>query len=188
MVDEQPIRELLTARRFHEAFESIVEGFRDKVFHLALSFMHNESIACDCAQDTLLRVWKALPTYRGEASLSTWIYTIARNVCFTQLARAKRGVMLSLDDPDFSGLAESICMPEPTAAGSVMDAEVLLARLPDKYQRVLRLFYLEQKSYDETAEMLGIPVGTVKSYLFRARKELAGMVVRGALEVEPTID
>ena len=188
MADEQPIRELLTARRFHEAFEGIVETFRDKVFHLSLSFMHNESMASDCAQDTLLRVWKALPTYRGEASLSTWIYTITRNVCFTQLARAKRGVMLSLDDPDFGELAESMCMPEPVAAGSGMDAEVLLACLPDKYQRVLRLFYLEQKSYDETAAMLGIPVGTVKSYLFRARKELAGWVARGALAAESVTD
>lgn len=178
------MQELLASGRTHEAFELIVETFREKVFHLALSFVRSEAGAADLAQETLLRVWKALPTYRRTASLSTWIYIIARNVCYTEVSRARKRASISLDDPDSGSAAEAFVAPEPHAAGAGMDAEVLLAQLPDKYQRVLRLFYLEQKSYDETSALLGLPTGTVKSYLFRAKKELAGIVARRVGELE----
>ncbi|HTI69113.1 MAG TPA: sigma-70 family RNA polymerase sigma factor [Candidatus Limnocylindria bacterium] len=188
MIDETAIREHLHAGRQHEAFELIVARFQLKVFHLALSFTHNETAASDLAQDALLRVWKALPSYRADASLSTWIYTISRNVCFTELTRARRRATFSLDAPESQGTLDDLTAPDTTEAGATMDVESLLSRLPDKYQRVLRLFYLEDKSYEETGDLLGLPVGTVKSFLFRARKELGRLAVEHSPAAEPAMD
>lgn len=178
MMDETAIRQLLAADRRPEAFDAIVAQFREKIFHLALSMTRHEATAADLAQDALLRVWKALPAYNGTASLSTWIYTIARNVCLTELARAARRPSVSLDAPESAGTVESLVAPEPAAAGTGMDLDALLTQLPEKYRQVLHLFYLEQKSHEETAALLALPVGTVKTFLFRARKELALMAAR----------
>lgn len=178
-MDETDIRQLLGAGYQREAFERIVERLQKKIFHLALSMTRNEATARDLAQESLLRVWKALPAYNGRASLSTWIYTITRNVCLTELTRAARKQALSLDAPESAGTVEALAAPEVSDAASQMDIEVMLSKLPEKYQRVLRLFYLEQKSYEETAALLGCPIGTVKTNLFRARQELIALTKRG---------
>lgn len=172
MTDESDIRELLEAHRLREAFERIVERFQEKVFHLALSLTRNHSTAADLAQEAFLRLWKALPGYNGTASLSTWIYTITRNACLTELKRLSRKQAVSLDAPESEGLVESLAVPEGLEAGAVDDIASSLSKLPEHYRRVLELFYLEQKSYEETAVLLGVPMGTVKTHLFRARREL----------------
>jgi len=177
-MDETDIRQLLAAGQPREAFDRIVERFQEKIFHLALSMTRDSSTACDMAQEALLRVWKALPAYNGSASLSTWIYTITRNVCLTELRRAARRSAVSLDAPESAGTLETLAAPNSLEAAAGMDIEAVLAHLPENYQRVLRLFYLEQKSYEETAALLGLPLGTVKTFLFRARKELARLAAQ----------
>lgn len=172
MTDETDIRQTLAAGALRVAFEMIVDRFQEKVFHLALSMTHNEATARDLAQDAFVRIWKALPGYNGTASLSTWIYTITRNVCLTELARSKRRQTVSLDASESTDALEHLIAPEPTDTMASHDIAPILARLPEKFRRVLELFYLEQKSYDETAALLGVPLGTVKVHLFRARKEL----------------
>jgi RNA polymerase sigma-70 factor (ECF subfamily) len=191
-MDEADIRRLLADGRSREAFEQLVARFQEKVFHLALSMTRNEATAQDLAQDIFLRLWKALPVYDGRASLSTWIYTISRNVCLNELQRAARKSTVSLDAPESVHALETLAAPEsatPTA-GAAQDIEAALARLPVKQQQVLRLYYLEQKSYEATATLLGLPMGTVKTLLFRARQELArqaGAVghARNATESDP---
>ena len=169
---DEDIHQHLDARQYREAFELLLERYRDKVFRLACGLLRNESTAEDMSQDIFLRIWKALPGYHGGASLSTWIYTIARNACFTELKR--RRPTLSLDEPDLGEILEK--EPElhvrPEPEGAEMDVETMLAGLPEKYRRVVTLFYLEQKSYEEVGAMLGIPMGTVKTFLHRAKREL----------------
>ena len=184
-MDETDIRQLLAAGRQRDAFERIVERLQENIFHLALSMTRNEATARDLAQESLLRVWKALPAYNGSASLSTWIYTITRNVCLTELARAARKQAVPLDAPESAGLVDALVSPEASEAGSGLDIETMLGRLPAKHQRVLRLFYLEQKSHEETAALLGLPLGTVKTNLFRARKELARLAARNESVTQP---
>jgi len=174
-MDESDIRRLLADGRYREAFELLVQRFQMKVFHLALSMTRNEATAQDLAQDVFLRVWKALPAYDGRASLATWIYTISRNACLNELQRAARKSVVSLDAPESARTVESLADDHagvPTA-GAAQDIEAMLVRLPEKQQRVLRLFYLEQKTYEETAALLGLPMGTVKTLIFRARQALA---------------
>jgi RNA polymerase sigma-70 factor (ECF subfamily) len=171
---EDDIRQLLAAQRYHEAFELLVERFQDKVFRLAISLVRDETLAQDMTQEILLRTWKGLPGYSGAASVSTWLYTISRNTCFTELKRRAARSTVSFDAPQMQGALERVpAAPgaEPEA-GAEMDVQTMLAGLPEKYRQVITLFYLEQKSYEEVAAMLGLPMGTVKTYLHRAKKEL----------------
>jgi RNA polymerase sigma-70 factor (ECF subfamily) len=159
-----------------EEFERIVREYQDKVFRLALSMLGERAAAEEAAQETLVRVWKGLGGFRAESSLSTWIYSIARNTCLTALRRG-RVRTASLDD-----VAPRREVERRTATGwygaESPDAAELLKRLPVKYRQVAALFYMQEKSYDEVASMLGLPVGTVKTYLFRARKTLAEDLAR----------
>jgi RNA polymerase sigma-70 factor, ECF subfamily len=177
---EDDIRERLAARQFREAFELALERFKDKVFRLSFAMLHNESQAEDMTQDVFMRVWKALPGYTGAASVSTWIYTITRNACLTELKRRQNRPTVSLQAPELEPVLDTIpaLQSRDPEAGAELDAQVLLARLPEKYRRVVTLFYLEQKSYEEVGAMLGLPLGTVKTFLFRARKALLQFVAR----------
>jgi RNA polymerase sigma-70 factor, ECF subfamily len=176
-MEDKDILGLLEARQYSEAFAPLLERFRGKVFRLAFSIMHNETHAEDVTQDVFVKIWKGLPAYHGGASLSTWIYTITRNTCLTELKRRDRHPTVSLQDPEMEAAAGWIpalqsADPEP---GSEMDVEILLAKLPENYRQVITLFYLEQKAYGEVALLLDIPLGTVKTLLFRAKKELLRM-------------
>jgi len=172
-VDED-IRQRLAAGHYHDAFEWLVERYSAKIFHLAYSMVGNETQAEDLAQEVLLRIWKGLPGYHGGASLSTWIYTIARNTCLTELKRRARHPTISLDEPDFAVAADRVVALQSSDPESGLETDVrqMLGQLPEKYRQVITLFYLEQKSYEEVAALLGVPLGTVKTFLYRAKKEL----------------
>jgi RNA polymerase sigma-70 factor (ECF subfamily) len=171
---DDDIRQRLEDRRYAEAFELVLGQFQDKVFRLAFSMMRNETQAEDISQDVFVKIWKALPGYHGGAALSTWIYTITRNTCLTELKKRSTRPTISLQEPDLEAVADSIpaLQCSDRAAGMEMDIEAMLSELPEKYRQVITLFYLEQKAYEEVAAMLGIPLGTVKTLLFRAKKEL----------------
>jgi len=159
-----------------EQFDEIVRDYRDRIFRLAFSMMGERAAAEEAAQDALVRVWKGLPRFRGESSLSTWIYAITRNACLT--ARSRAGLRTaSLEEPAARREAERLSGAGWQAAPAP-DAVALLEKLPAKYREVAALFYMQEKSYDEVAHMLGLPVGTVKTYLFRARKSLAEQLAR----------
>ena len=171
---EDDIQQQLAAQQYGAAFELLLARFQDKVFRLAFSMMRNETQAEDVAQDVFVKIWKALPGYHGSASLSTWIYTITRNTCLTELKKRANRPTVSLHEPEMEAAADTIpaLQTADAEAGAEMDLAELLADLPEKYRQVITLFYLEQKAYEEVAAMLGIPLGTVKTLLFRAKKEL----------------
>jgi RNA polymerase sigma-70 factor, ECF subfamily len=158
-----------------EEFDRIVREYQDKIVRLAYSMLGDRASAEETAQDVLVRVWKGLPGFRAESSLSTWIYTITRNACLTVLRRRDLRPV-SLDEPAPRREADRQAVADWTVAES--PAAELLNRLPAKYRQVVALFYMQEKSYDEVACMLALPVGTVKTYLFRARKGLAEQLAR----------
>ena len=160
-----------------EDFERIVRDYQDKIFRLACAILGDRGAAEEAAQEALFRVWKGLPRFRGDSSLSTWIYAIARNACLT--VRKRSGPRTeSLDEPEGMFEAERRTASEWAVATPVPDVPALLDSLPAKYREVVTLFYMQEKSYDEVADMLGLPVGTVKTYLFRARKSMAEEIAR----------
>ena len=161
---EDLVRQHLDAGRRHEAFELLVEWLQHKVFRLAFTLLRDEGLAEDAAQDAFLRVWRALPQFEGRSSLSTWVYTITRNVCLTRVRK-----LASESRAEVFGAGAEF---EPAIDRSAMDLERALCHLPEKYRQVLELFYFEEKSCEAVAQMLGMPMATVKTHLHRARKQL----------------
>lgn len=170
---ESQIRTLLARKDYSDAFELIMALFGDRMLRLAWSMLGQRTAAEDVVQDALIRIWRGLPTFRGDASLSTWIYAITRNRCLTALTRGTQRDV-SLDDPGVREAAEAIPdTPRPAGEQSLLP---LVDRLPPHYRQAVRLFYMEEKSYDEMARLLDLPMGTVKIRLHRGRKALAAMV------------
>jgi RNA polymerase sigma-70 factor (ECF subfamily) len=166
------IQERLQARQFREAFAVLLPHYRDKVFRLCLSMLQQRAWAEDVTQDVFLRIWRALPNFAGQSSLSTWIYAISRNACLSELR--KRRPQVSIDDdeedsyhPEIAALAVSDADDSATVSVTQM-----LDQLPQRYRQAVTLFYMEDKSYEQTAASLGMPLGTVKALLHRARKKL----------------
>jgi RNA polymerase sigma-70 factor (ECF subfamily) len=163
----------LKAGRHRAAFEVVLPSYRDRVFRLSLSILRDPTAAEDAAQDVFLRLWKSLPGYNGSAALSTWIYAITRNTCISALR--KRRPQVSLDEPVFAdddhGGGLQLAAPENDDS-AVVSVEKLLDHLPERYRQAVMLFYMEDKSYEQTAAALELPLGTVKALLHRARKRL----------------
>lgn len=163
------VSRLLEEGRPDRAFECLMARYRTKVYRLALSYVRNPADAEDLAQEAFVRLWRALPLYDGRASFSTWLYVIARNACLSELRRRGVRPATSLEDA-----AEPVA---PAAGGRAADArldcETLVDTLPEPQRQVMRLFYLEDRSYEQVAAMLDMPLNTVKSHLRRARARLA---------------
>jgi RNA polymerase sigma-70 factor, ECF subfamily len=167
------IEQQLAAGQHDRAFDLVVSAYKDRVFRLAMSILREHAAAEDAAQEAFVRIWKALPGFDGRAALGTWIYAISRNTCLMELRRRRPTV--SLDDPDSTDAqhAESSIASGPAADPERDNLLRLLAQLPRNQQEAVRLFYMEDRSYEAVAESLGMPLGTVKNLLHRARKRLA---------------
>lgn len=170
------IRAQLAEGAIRLAFEALLARYQSRVYGLIFSMLPNEASAQDLLQDVFQKIWKALPGFQGQASFSSWIYTITRNATLTELK--KKRPCLSLDDPELDEDLISESQVEASSGGEKTDVMALLAELPEKYRRVVILFYLEQKSYGEVAQMLAIPIGTVKTLLHRGKKELVRIGAR----------
>ncbi len=165
---DQDIVELLRGGAVETAFERLASRYEHKVYRLCCSVLRDPDQAQDAAQESLLRVWKALPKYDQRASLSTWIYTITRNRCLTAIER--RRVQESLSDPAVELEVQSVqsSAPEPDADQAAI-LRGLVEELPERYRTALTLYYYEERDVSEVAQMLGAPEGTIKTYLYRAR-------------------
>lgn len=169
---EEEILARMKAGRYEEALELILRGWRVKVFHLACALLDDRADAEEAAQEAFLRIWKGLPGFRGQSSLSTWIYAVTRNTCLSYRQTKRRPASLPLDEEPVRAAVEAWHAARQPKE-SRMDLLRLLPQLPEQHRQVLTLYYLEGKSYDEVARMLQAPMGTVKTWLNRGRKELA---------------
>jgi RNA polymerase sigma-70 factor, ECF subfamily len=167
--------DLLEAHRRRDyavVLDGLMQRYRQKVVNLAFSIVREPALAQDLAQVAFLKLWQALPQFDGRAALSTWLYTIARNTCLSAL-RA-RGRTVSVDAVAVDNMCDDSAGHDTMeAAEAEYDVARLLDELPEPYRRVVMLFYLEERSCESVAQLLGIPQGTVKSLLFRARTRLA---------------
>ena len=156
-----------------KAFEQLLQRYETKVFHLCVAMLGNDSIAEEVAQEALLRVWRSLDRYDAQrASLSTWIYAITRNRCLSAL-EANDVLVHSLDVESIREEAEKVAADLPTHdSASLQLLRRLVDALPTAYRSCLKLYYFEDHSVGEVATMLGIPVGTAKTHLHRARSAL----------------
>jgi RNA polymerase sigma-70 factor (ECF subfamily) len=158
------IRRLLERRKYRHAFELLLDGYEKRVFRMAVMILRDRGRAEEVTQDIFLKVWQALPGYDGRAAPSTWLYAIARNTCFSAARAESYRRTEELDET--AGPATG---PAPAA---YLDLERRLAELPGEQREAITLFYLEERSIAEVAQMLDLPEGTVKSHLHRARRTL----------------
>lgn len=176
---DRDIVELLRKAGRDRAFEELLRRYEGKVYRLCCALLRERTQAEDAAQESLVRVWKALDRYDGRAALSSWIYAITRNRCLTALERRR-----SLDSLDELGEEAESGLPVTGQPGEGRAEELLelVQLLPERLRRVLLLYYYEERSVSEVALMLGCPEGTVKTTLFRARAALAEMLQRRGLD------
>src|SRR5215212_7477355 len=182
MERDADLLEALTRGDRHAVLEGLMDRYRQKVMHLAMSIMRDAALAEDMSQTIFVKVWQALPKFDGRAALSTWLYTIARNTCLTAVARERRVVPLddfleaADDDGDPMLFGRGAASVETAGqAAAEYDVSKLLEQLPEPYRRVVVLFYLEDRSCEEVGELLSMPTGTVKALLHRGRKKLAAL-------------
>ncbi len=181
------------------AFGQLVEAYQDKIYGYASRMLGDPDEAEDVAQETFVRAYRSLPHFRGAASFHTWLYRIASNLAIDVARRNRRQSTgnFSLDEPleseegDYEReIADESGSPEQLAARREMQELVrqAVAELPEKLRAVVVLYELQGESYEDIAEILGCPLGTVKSRLFNARSQLKDMLEQlvdvGELEVE----
>ncbi len=176
---DRDIVELLRTGSRDRAFEELLRRYEGKVYRLCCALLRDRAQAEDAAQESWVRVWRALDRYDGRASLSSWIYAISRNRCLTALE--KRRPLDSLDELSEAAEWELPAAGEP-GDGRAEQLLGLVELLPERLRRALVLYYYEERSVSEVALMLGCPEGTVKTALFRARTALAEMMKRRGLD------
>lgn len=163
------------------AFNELVKRYEKQVYNFAYRLTNNYDDANDIAQDAFLRVFNAIGNFRGDASFTTWLFRITTNVFLDDRKKMRSHPHTSLDEYmelDESTVARQIEDSGPTPEAITEEGErnrILkdaVASLPE-YQRVMVvLYHTEQKSYEEIAEIMDMPIGTVKSRLNRARLAL----------------
>lgn len=126
-------------------------------------------------QEVFIRAWRALPSFRGDSSFSTWLYRIAVNTCLNRRRQLRSQLQVVDSEPVLERIQESYGDPIRTTIENERNERLWAAvdALPTKYRLVISLFYQQQMSYREIAEMFSLPLGTVKAHLNRARRLLA---------------
>jgi RNA polymerase sigma-70 factor (ECF subfamily) len=151
------------------AQRAVFERYRDRVFSIALLFLKGERAAAeDVAQEVFVKAFRALPSFRRDARLSTWLYRIVANACLDELRRRRR-VLLFGDLPP--AMHPAVLPAEP--ADPRGDVAAAVQRLAPKLRMAVLLRYFEDLSYQEIASALGVTTGTVASRLNRAHAILA---------------
>lgn len=161
------------------AFPILVERYKDPIYNLAYRMLRQREEAEDAAQEAFLHVFRSLGRFSTDQRFSPWIYKIASNLCLDRL-RKRRGVVLSLDAPVSaeSDVARELPdwrdNPERAAENTELKSTVQAAveGLPERYRMIVILRHMHDLSYEEIAEATGLPLGTVKTRLFRARELL----------------
>ena len=162
------------------AFEQLVLAHQNQIYRLCFRMLGNAEDAADMTQETFLKAWRNLDRFQGDAAFSTWLYRLASNCCLDFLRSQKRRPTVSMTTEDDDGEEQTIEVADDSATP---EEELLLkeerseiaramASLDEEQRQILSLRVVNDLSYTESAEILDIKEGTVKSRLARARENL----------------
>ena len=195
-------RDALLVSRFNDgdesAFLEIMTRYREKIFGITFALLRNRADAEELTQDTFIRAHRALPNFRGDSSLATWLHRIAVNLArnrYWYYFRRRRQDTLSLDcplgdegDATFTDLVATEA-PDPAREAVTSEFAALIGacmeKLEPSHREILTLRSFLHQPYDEIAATLGINVGTVKSRIARARENLRLLLAEMCPEFEP---
>jgi RNA polymerase sigma-70 factor (ECF subfamily) len=159
----------------NDAFAELVLEHQRFVFNLALRALGDPHDAEDLSQEAFIRAWSALPRFRRKARFQTWLYRIVMNLCYNRLPRLRKELS-EMGDESVVLLEDTREMHSPSA---VLDADELrdflhqqIDSLPESYRLLITLRFQQDLSYAEISEIVDMPLGTVKTGIFRARQQL----------------
>jgi len=166
------------------AFDLLVLKYQHKIVNLIMRYVRDPELALDIAQEAFIKAYRALPRFRGDSAFYTWMYRIAVNTAKNHLAAQRRRPMdveLDLQDPeqyDLHAKLKETDTPEAVALGDELQETVerAIAALPEDLRTAIVLRELEGMSYEEIAQTMDCPVGTVRSRIFRARDAIGKKV------------
>ena len=159
-----------------EAFEQLIGPLEQLVWRICWHYTGNREAAEDCGQETMIRIWRSLESYRGDCALESWVYRIAANCCMDWLRKKKRDKSVSVEPLQEQGFDPAD--PSPGTEDQVVAEDEhrrlreAITQLPDEQREALILTQLEKVPYEEAAQMLGVSEGTIKSRVNRAKARL----------------
>lgn len=168
-----------------QAFEEFYQQFSGMIYNLTLRYSGNPELARDLSQEVLLRIYRSLGKFKGRSSLKTWTYRVCINLCRSRLGRRtldtysltrESGAEIELTDPRRGPEERAIARSEVVRLGEA------LPRIDPVYREALLLRDLEGLSYQEIAEVLNVPIGTVRSRIARGRERLRRELLATSVE------
>lgn len=155
----------------HEAFTEIMRAHEDRVFSVCLRIMGDREKALDATQETFLTAFRKAHQFEGKSTFGTWVYRIAVNTCYDQLRKQKRRRTEPI--PDHLDPADQRAHEAVESAAIRPELQRALSSLSPEFRSAVVLSDIEGMSLPDAAQTLGVPVGTVKSRVFRGRRLLA---------------
>lgn len=184
----EPTRELIiqAQKGDQQALTQLVLGQQHYVYSIAMSVLKNPEDAADLTQEAFIRLFRTLPQYNGESRFTTWLYRLVVNLCRDELRRRGRQAPIAPPVGDeeevdqVAGLADDDRWTDPAEALDARELRVqvrkALDQLEEHYRLVLTLYYFEDLKYTDIAEILDIPLNTVKSHIRRGKERLAAIL------------
>lgn len=157
-----------------EAFAALVDEHQRYVYNLAWRLVKDENEALDLTQETFVRAWTALPNFRGQSQFRTWLYRITTNLCYNRMPNLRRSLH-DLGDDVLEAIPEPI-LESPTQKIESAQTRAYLYQAVEEleahYKLLITLRYQHELSYEEIASTLNLPLGTVKTGIYRAKEQL----------------
>lgn len=162
-----------------EAFEKLISNYQKKIFNLCYRYVQNYDDAIELSQEVFIKIYKSISTFNSNSSLSTWIYKIATTTCIDEIRKRKKHNTVSIEESE----QENVCTIEIADLSAdpltqieknelKIDIQNAISQLSEEFKTVIILRDIQGFSYNEIAEILSIPLGTVKSRIKRARNFL----------------
>ncbi len=178
MTDAELLEKVANPETRNFGFNLLVRKYQQKVYWLIRKMVIDHDDADDLTQETFIKVWQALPKFRGDAQVYTWIYRIATNECLNFLAKKRRRFFLPIGDVE-NELANKLDEnPGLTGDEIQLKLQKAILTLPDKQRLVFNLKYFDEMKYDDMAEVTGTSVGALKASYHLAVKKIEDFLAK----------
>jgi len=158
----------------NESLVTLLREIESHVYRTAYYVLGNEQDALDATQEALIRIYTKIQSYEEKAMFKTWVQRIVTNICIDKFRKKKPTVSIEESEPHL--IYNKDVEDEVMTSYMAQDVRDAIDRLPEHHRTVIVLRYLQDFSYNEIADSLNLPLNTVKSYLFRARQQLQGLL------------
>lgn len=167
------------------AIDDLVVEHSPSMYRVALSLVRDHALAEDIVQESIMKAWQALDSFRGDSTVKTWLLRITHNTAISALRKRRDDLMSPYELPDLASTAS--LEDDAVIHADAHEIWAALRTLDELSRTILVLREVDQMSYEEIADVLELPVGTVRTRLFRARQQLTRTARRPAVQVGTTV-